>query len=189
MQQTHTPRPALHHFLAAAALGLGLGSAGASFAVGPTPAGEERAGSEWGAAPLRGHAEHRFARDWGRELSRLHAGLKLDATQEALWQSAEQGTREARKELGERLRAEHRKTLAALAAPDADLRSILSRMDEQRAEGEKRRLADRERWLAVYDSLNPTQKEQARAFLRQQIDRHDARSERGDRGDRGNSRR
>lgn len=154
--------PAVRRFLAAAALGLGLGAAGASFAFTPGPGGDGPACAEWGGAHHHAHP----GRDLGRGLARLHDELKLDAKQEALWKSAEQGQRDARKEAGERLREEHRKTLAALDAPGADLRSVLSRMDEVRAEGEKRRLADRERWLAVYDSLNPTQKEQARVFVR-----------------------
>ncbi|MBK1680365.1 Spy/CpxP family protein refolding chaperone [Rhodocyclus tenuis] len=158
--------PAVRRFLAAAALGLGLGAAGASFAVTPGPGENGAACGEWNAA--QHHARH--GRDFGRSLARLHDELKLDAKQEALWKTAEQSQREARKDVGERLRDEQRKTLAALDAPGADLRSLLARMDELRAEGDKRRLAERERWLAVYDSLNPTQQEQARAFLRKLID-------------------
>lgn len=178
MQQTHSSSPALRHFFAAAAIALGLGGAGASLAATSAPVADERAVSDGGGSFRHGHAFAHDSRQWGRQLARLHHELKLDAQQEALWQAAEQGMREARKGLGERLREEHRQTRAALAAPDADLRAVLARLDEQRAERDKLRLADRERWLALYDSLNPTQKEQARNFLRQQLERHDARGER-----------
>lgn len=37
-------------------------------------------------------------------------------------------------------------------------------MDDFRAEGQKLHQANRDRWLAVYDTLNPEQKEKVRVF-------------------------
>lgn len=156
----------LRRFLAAAAIGLGLGAAGASFAV--PPDAPRDAGPRGEACTSEAHgATHLFP---GREVARLHDELKLDAKQEALWKEAEQATRDARGDFAKIQREERDKTIVALAAPNADLRAVLKAADERRSEGEKRRLADRERWLAVYDSLNPTQKERARTFLRQWLE-------------------
>ena len=44
--------------------------------------------------------------------------------------------------------------------------AISKRMDDLKAEGMKERDAVRERWLAVYDTLNPEQKEKARLFFK-----------------------
>jgi uncharacterized membrane protein len=61
--------------------------------------------------------------------------------------------------------------LATLSQPGADLRAVLKQMDEAREAGRKQREAGRERWLAVYDSLNPDQKEKARLFFKSMIER------------------
>jgi hypothetical protein len=44
-------------------------------------------------------------------------------------------------------------------------------MDELKDAGRKQREAGRDRWLAVYDSLDAAQKEKARLFFKSKIER------------------
>ena len=159
--------PILRRFLTAAAIGFGLGAAATGFAMPPGGPSDGCGRYEAGDTP-RAFAPM-------RELVRLHDELKLDAKQEELWQTAAQGMRDSMRESGTALREQQRKTLAALDVPGADLRAVFAQMDpvrdEVRGAADQRRVADRERWLAFYDSLNPTQKEQARVFVRHQIER------------------
>ena len=116
----------------------------------------------------------------GKGMSRLHDSLKLDATQEALWKTAEQANKDERSAMRENRKKQRDEIKTMLDQPGADLNAVAKRMDEQQAEGQKMRLANRARWMNVYDSLNPEQKEQARLFLKNQMER---------KGDRGHDRR
>lgn len=106
-----------------------------------------------------------------RDLARLHAELKLDAQQETLWQEAEQASRNSMREVRAQMRQQREKALTAMRQPGADLRAIVRSLDEARDAGRQQRLADRERWLKVYDSLNPEQKEKARIFVLHKLER------------------
>ena len=121
-----------------------------------------------------------------RGLMRLHDDLKLDAKQEALWQEARKATQDNMSGMRDQHRKQHDEIVAQLNQPGADLRVVLKRMDTLRAEGQKQRMADRERWLAVYDVLNAEQKEKVRLFFKSSMDRKPgmARGE-GRRGSRG----
>jgi protein CpxP len=106
-----------------------------------------------------------------KEMSRLHDDLKLDARQEALWQEAEQFSKHRHARDG---RAD-----APAAGRDAGRRSAsrgptcapCSQMDDLRDAGRKQREAGRDRWLAVYDSLDASQKEKARLFFKSKLER------------------
>ncbi|MFZ2853330.1 MAG: periplasmic heavy metal sensor [Rhodocyclaceae bacterium] len=102
-------------------------------------------------------------------MSRLHGDLKLDARQEALWQAAEKAGGEGRDGRREAMRKQHAATRALLDQPGADLRAVLKQMDEARAEAHRQNEARRDRWLAVYDTLNPEQKEKARIFFKNRL--------------------
>lgn len=142
-----------------AALVLALGAGGAAFAMNPEHCG--------GAAG--GRMEHRMAYHM-KEMSRLHDDLKLNAKQEALWQDAEQYSKTNMHDMGERMRKQRESALAAVSQPGADLRAILTQMDEAREAGRKQREAGRDRWLAVYDSLDAAQKEKARLFFKSKLE-------------------
>lgn len=143
------------------ALALTLGAAATAFAVAP---GGERCG--------RGgdRMEHGMAHGM-KEMSRLHGELKLDAKQEALWQDAEKAAKNDMGALRERMGKQRETALATLAQPGADLRAVMKQMDDFKAEGRKQHEANRDRWLAVYDSLNPEQKEKARLFFKSRLER------------------
>ncbi|MBP6708932.1 MAG: periplasmic heavy metal sensor [Candidatus Accumulibacter sp.] len=151
MKNSHSARL----FLAAAALSLGL-VAGAQ----AMPRGEHP-GQGMGMG-MPGH----HAMIHGRAMARLHGELKLDATQDAQWKEAEKFSRDHRATMRERFQKERAGIKAMLDQPGADLRAIAKRMDDLKAEGLKERDAVRERWFAVYDTLNPEQKEKARLFFK-----------------------
>lgn len=168
MKSKFTPRP----LVAALALSLGLAGAGAALAFGPGQ-GHER---------CSGRMEHGMTQGL-RGMERLHDELKLDARQEALWQEARQsmrgmaGDKDARNAMRERMQKQRSDALAALSQPGADLRGLMQQMDAQRDEMRdamrKQHEASRDRWLAVYDSLNPEQKEKARLFFKSKLERMD----------------
>lgn len=104
-------------------------------------------------------------------MTRLHDNLKLDAAQETLWQNAVQANKDERTAMRDKARQQRDEIKAMLDKPGADLRAVAKRMDEVQAEGQKMRMASRDRWLTVYDSLNAEQKEQAREFFKNQVER------------------
>ena len=152
----YTPR-----FLAAA-LTLSIGLASSAFAM---PHGE--AGGP--GFSMHGASAH-FAHG-GKAMQRLHDDLKLDAKQEAAWQTADKFTKETFSGAHERLGKQRQDINAALSQPGADLRAILKRMDELKAEGQKQHEAVRDQWLAVYDTLNADQKESVRLFFKRSTER------------------
>ena len=127
--------------LLVAALVLALGAGGAAFAMSP-----ERCGAG-GGRMQHGMGYHL------QDMSRLHGELKLDARQEALWQDARKFARESFDSGRERFRKHQEEIATLLNQPGADLRVVLKRMDDFRAEGQKRHEASRDRWLAVYDAF------------------------------------
>lgn len=162
--------PKLSPRLVVASAVLSLGLAASAFAM---PPGD-------GAYGFSGHGMHRQHTDRSMKgMSRLHDDLKLDAKQEALWQDADKAAKENMSSMGERMRKQREETQALLNQPGADLRAVLKLMDDLRAEGQKQREAGRDRWLAVYDALNPEQKEKVRLFFKNRMDRMDHFGQRG----------
>ena len=144
------------------AVALSLGLAASAFAL--SPRGGEQCGPGPGMPGQR--MEHAM-----KEMSRLHDELKLDARQEALWKVAEQAGKDNMAGMRERFSKQREENLALLKQPGADLRAVLKRMDELKAEGQKQHEANRDRWLTVYDSLNAEQKEKARLFFLSKLQR------------------
>ena len=140
-------------FLASSAIALGLATS--VFAM--PPAGNSPVGG--------GMAEHHMMGGM-KGLSLLHDDLKLDAKQEAAWQQADKASKEAMAGMRDRRVKHHEEIKALVDKPGADLRNISKRMDDFRAEGQKLHQANRDRWLAVYDTLNPEQKEKVRVFFK-----------------------
>ncbi|MFZ4535803.1 periplasmic heavy metal sensor [Propionivibrio sp.] len=151
-----------------AAVALSLGLAATAFAM--SPRGAEQCGA----------GMHASRMDHGMKgMSRLHDDLKLDAKQEALWKEAEKAGQDNRSTLRDRFSKQREETLSMIDKPGADLRAVLKRMDELRAEGQKQHQADRDRWLTVYDSLNAEQKEKARLFFKSKLEGKDRHNQRG----------
>ena len=149
MKKLYSPR------ILVATVALSLGLVASSYAM---PRGEHP-------GPGMGMPGH-HAMIHGRAMARLHGELKLDATQDAQWKEAEKFSRDHRATMRERFQKERAGIKAMLDQPGADLRAIAKRMDDLKAEGLKERDAVRERWFAVYDTLNPEQKEKARLFFK-----------------------
>jgi hypothetical protein len=106
-----------------------------------------------------------------RALARLHDELKLDAQQEALWKEARSFVGEHHDAIRARWYKDQAEIRALLDQPGVDLRVVAKRMDELRADGFKQRDAARERWFAVYDSLDAGPKEKARLFFKDGMER------------------
>ncbi len=106
-----------------------------------------------------------------QEMSRLHGELKLDAQQEALWLEAEKAAKAHMGGMREQMQKQREAAMASLDQPGADLRAVMKQMDEARDAGRQQHVANRDRWLAVYDRLNPEQKEKARLFFKNKIGR------------------
>lgn len=138
-----------------------LGAAATAFAAAPSDG--ERCGPGRGMAQGMQHGM--------KEMSRLHTDLKLDAKQEALWQEAEKAGKDSMGGMRERMDKQRKAALDAFDQPGADLRTVIKQMDQFKDEGRKQHEANRDRWLAVYDSLDAGQKEQARRFLKSRLER------------------
>ena len=147
--------------LIVATVALNLGLAANAFAA--PPAGGP-------CAPGNAHSE-RHMTHMQNEISRVHDQLKLDPAQEALWKEAEQGSLASMGGMRDRMCKQRDEIRALVAQPGADLRAVARRMDEARGEELKQHNAMRDRWLAVYDKLNPEQKEQVRVFLQTRFER------------------
>jgi uncharacterized membrane protein len=106
-----------------------------------------------------------------RGMARLHDELKLDAQQEALWKEAQSFAREHHEAMSARWHKDQTEIKALLDQPDSDLRAVAKRMDELRAEGIQQRDVVRDRWFVVYDSLSAGQKEKARLFFKDGMER------------------
>lgn len=155
MKTKFTPRV----LVATVALCLGLGGA-AAFARGP----------DGGHCGPRGDRMEQGMAYGMKSMAALRTDLKLDAKQEAAWQEAEKGAQSNMSGMRDQMRKQHEEMKAALNQPGADLRAIAKRMDEQREVGRKQHEANRDRWLAVYDTLTPEQKETARMFFKSKLD-------------------
>ncbi len=141
-----------------------LGTAATAFAV--APGDGERCGPGRSMGSMAQGMQHGM-----KALSRLHGDLKLDATQEALWQDAEKASKDNLGSMRQRINEQRKAALTMLDQPGADLRAVMKQMDEAKDAGRQQHEANRERWLAVYDSLNADQKEKARLFLKSQLER------------------
>lgn len=156
MKKLITPR------LLVAALTLSLGLAASSYAM---PRGDFHSQG----MGMPGH----HAMVHGRAMTRLHDELKLDEKQDALWKEADKFAQDTKAGARDSFQKRHEEIKTLLDQPGADLRAVSKRMDDLRADGMKQRDAVRERWLAVYDSLNPEQKEKARVFFKTGMERFD----------------
>lgn len=100
-----------------------------------------------------------------REVERLKTSLKLNASQTALWDRA-QGLMKPPADGREQMRARRDRMAAMLDDPGFDPRKLAAEMDSSDNERRARMTAVRDAWFAVYDSLDPVQRGQAREFLR-----------------------
>lgn len=144
--------------LLVAALILALAAGGAAYGM-----SRERCGMPGGGMEQRMQYHQ-------QEMSRLHGELKLDAKQEALWQDAEQFSKNGMRDMREQMRKQRDDVLASVSKPGADLRAVVKQMDQLKDAGRQQREAGRDRWLAVYDSLDTTQKEKARLFVKGKLE-------------------
>lgn len=157
-------------FLATSAIAVGLAGS-ALAATPPDVSGSPAAGMQ---QRHQMHGMHGL-----KDMARLHDDLKLDAKQEALWQDAAKAGKDGLGGMRERRGKHHQEIKTLLDQPGADLHALARRMDDFRAETQKIRQANRDRWLTVYDALNPEQKEKARVFFKSKFERMAQRGQRG----------
>lgn len=156
-------------FIATSAIALGLATSAMAMPFG-------------GNGPDGGKSGHHMMFNM-KGMTRLHDDLKLDAKQEAAWQQADKASKDAMVGMRERMTKHHDEIQALIDKPGTDLREVTKRMDDFRAEGQKLHQENRDRWLAVYDTLNPEQKEKVRVFFKGMSERMDKMGRHGGRGD------
>jgi Spy/CpxP family protein refolding chaperone len=115
-----------------------------------------------------GPGEHGPGMHHMRELERFKTSLALNAQQAALWDRATAAMKPPA-DMREQMKARHDRMETLLNDPNFDPRKVASETDALVAERQARMKSIREAWFAVYDSLNPTQKGQAREFMRQHM--------------------
>ncbi|MEO8938861.1 MAG: periplasmic heavy metal sensor [Burkholderiaceae bacterium] len=119
-----------------------------------------------------------------RELERLKTSLKLNASQTALWDKAQEQMKPPT-DTREKMMATRDRIAAMLDDPSFDPRKLAADMDSAQAERKAKMTAMRDAWFAVYDSLDPVQRGQAREFLRSNMAKRHGMGDRGERGGRG----
>ena len=139
--------------------------------------------SAWSQTPEQGH---RGAGPQGmgpmRGMERLHKDLKLDPQQEDLWKKAQAASRDAFQKMRAGVRDSRAKLRAEIDKPGADLKQIAQLRDQMREQMrpqmESVRAQIRQAWFALYDALNPGQREQVRLAIKSRMDRMDRMHER-----------
>ena len=102
------------------------------------------------------------------ELERLKTSLRLDARQAGLWDRAVEQMKPPA-DMREQMKSRHERMTAMLDDPNFDPRKAAAEMDRMESERAAHKKTVRESWFAVYDSLNPVQRGQAREFLRSRL--------------------
>ncbi len=106
-----------------------------------------------------------------KEVERLKTSLKLTASQAALWDRAADLMKPPA-DAREKIRSQRDRVAAMLDDPAFDPRRLAAEMDGAQSERRARMASVRDAWFAVYDSLNPVQRGQAREFLRSHLTMH-----------------
>jgi hypothetical protein len=110
-----------------------------------------------------------------RGFERLHRQLNLNPQQEDLWKRAQGLQREALQTMRAKAQETRAKLRVEIDKAGVDLKQFAQLgdklRDEMRAQGEATRKQVRAAWFAVYDALNPEQKEQVRVAIRDGMDR------------------
>ena len=104
------------------------------------------------------------------EVERLRTSLKLNASQAAAWDRAVEQMKPPT-DLRDKAKAQHERMASMLDDPAFDPRKWAADMDSVEAERRAKMTSVRDAWFAVYDSLNPVQRGQAREFLRSHLSR------------------
>jgi len=133
------------------------------------------AGSAWAQMPGGPRGEGPEGMDPARGFERLHKQLNLNPQQEELWQKARAAQRESLQSMRAKAEETRAKLRVEIDKPGADLKQFAQLgdklRDEMRAQAEATRKPARAAWFAVYDALNPGQKEQVRVAIRDGMDR------------------
>ena len=133
------------------------------------------AGSAWAQMPGGPHGEAPEGMGPVRGFERLHGQLNLNPQQEELWKKAQGLQREAFRSMRAKAEETRAKLRVEIDKADVDLKQFAQLgdrlRDEMRAQAETARKQVRSAWFAVYDALNPEQKEQVRVAIRDGMDR------------------
>ena len=148
----------------AAGSGIALTSLAQAQTIAPTPPHHPGMGGPGGPGGPDMHGMH-GGRHMMMEVERLKGSLKLNASQTALWDKAE-SLMKPPSDMREQMMARRDRMAAMLDDPNFDPRKLATDMDAAQAEHRAKMTAVRDAWFAVYDSLNPVQRGQAREFLR-----------------------
>lgn len=106
-----------------------------------------------------------------KNLEKLRADLNLNPNQVELWQKASNEMKSTAQQAMANHRQMREQFNAALDTPNLDLRALAEKNDKLRADAQAARKQVRDSWLAVYESLDPAQRETVRAFLKERAAR------------------
>jgi Spy/CpxP family protein refolding chaperone len=142
------PSARLNRGLSALALAAALAGAGAAYAAAgdAPPPGAAHAG--W---------QHRDAM-MQRQLDKIHAQLKLNASQEQLWQAAIAAMHADHEQARALHQQARQQTQALLQAPILDPHALASQHDQIQAQMQQLRTHTETAWFALYDTLDDKQK-------------------------------
>ncbi|ARP90471.1 hypothetical protein CAL14_09360 [Bordetella genomosp. 9] len=174
-------RPIVASLAVTLAAGAFAGTATAAPDASPSAAAQSAAGPE-GRGPA-GHRFHHMAamRDalWlpgvGPIGKQEVAKLKLDAKQQALFDAARQAQQDLRKSVRERGMARHKALDAQLQAGKLDPHALVQDETQGRQQAQAQAEQVRQKWLALWDSLNDGQRQQITQFVKERQARMEAR--------------
>lgn len=146
--------------LAASVLGAGLFATALAL-----PAAAQRGGHHHG----HGHGDQLFAR-----IADARAQLNLDASQQALWDSAVAAGKAAREAGRERRHSIRQVVTEEAAKTTPDLARIAATTDKVRESNTTGRHAVRDQWLKLYATFRPDQVAVVRTMLNDRLERMDS---------------
>jgi uncharacterized membrane protein len=169
-------RFAIRPLVASLAVTLAAGAFAGTASAAPTdtsPAAQSGAGhmGKPGAGP-RGH-HFRGMRDalWLPGVGPIGkdevAKLKLDTNQQALFDTARQAQQDFRKSMRESAMTRHKALDSQLQAGKLDPRALADAQAQSRQQRQSQADQVRQKWLAVWDSLNDGQRQQVTSFVKE----------------------
>ncbi|ANN77616.1 hypothetical protein [Bordetella flabilis] len=107
------------------------------------------------------------------------AKLKLDTNQQALFDAARQAQQDFHKSMRESMMTRHKTLDSQLQAGKLDPHALADAQSQSRQERQSQADQVRQKWLAVWDSLNDAQRQQVTSFVKERQARWEQRRKEG----------
>ncbi|CAB3781714.1 periplasmic heavy metal sensor [Pararobbsia alpina] len=109
-------------------------------------------------AHAHGHFKHGRHGDFEKQLEKLHAQLKLNSQQEALWKTAVDTMHANREQMRAQHKANKAQMKAAMQQPILDLAAMHAAREQQAQQARQLHEQTTQAWLNVYNALDDQQK-------------------------------